>query len=421
LPAFGAVIRLTSPWLLVLVWSALQVLIARQVHIQQRGPIDFLSYQIAADKVARGQSPYATINEDLAIWRAYHRLDDQWRGAGLRDPPVRPGPYLYPPTLALIIAQTGIGPVAFAAVIVLSVIGFALIWLKATGMHAMWLLFVVLSWDIFASASGGNAELVILGSTMAAARILWSAQPVLAAPFIAFVVLVKPFYLLFFAAFVATVLFTRHPAPHRSIAVFAATAVTTLTLIGVELYRWGPTLRAEALEFMRTGIEHQWFVLPVAEQTPMSVWNRTPMQGLVNAGLSPSIALPAAVTLWCAFAGVTTWRVSRQPLGFPRAFALSFVLLYWGRPVGWTLNYLEIVVLAALWPAATLKMRRGLMIGAVVVMVSHWLALVLTAQHVTLQLFTLQSAEIPWETWLLVPVCWVLLLNTPRGMRPPSQ
>ena len=44
------------------------MLIARQVHIRQRGPIDFLTYQIAADKVARGESPYRTIDEDLAIW-----------------------------------------------------------------------------------------------------------------------------------------------------------------------------------------------------------------------------------------------------------------------------------------------------------------------------------------------------------------
>jgi hypothetical protein len=67
--------------------------------------------------------------------------------------------------------------------------------------------------------------------------------------------------------------------------------------------------------------------------------------------------------------GVTAWRLSKQPLEFSRAFALSFVLLYWGR------------------------------------------ALVLTAQHVNLRLFTLQTAAVPWETWLLVPLCWLLLLE----------
>ena len=78
------------PWVLVLVWSALQMLIARQVHIQQRGPIDFLTYQIAADKVARGESPYGTIDEDLAIWATYHRLDEQFARCRPTDPPEHP-------------------------------------------------------------------------------------------------------------------------------------------------------------------------------------------------------------------------------------------------------------------------------------------------------------------------------------------
>jgi hypothetical protein len=344
------------PWLALLAWSVLQLLIARQLQTQQRGPIDFLTYQIAADELARAQSPYGTIEEDLAIWRSYHQLQQQWRNADASSAPVRPGPYIYPPTLALIISQTGIGAVTFVAVIVLSVIAFVSVWLKAAGMHAWWILFVVFSWDIFASASGGNAELVILGSTMAAARILWSAQPACAAPFVAFVLLVKPFYFLFFAVFVA-MLVARRPAVNRSLAAFAAAGVATLAIIGIELYRWGPALLDEALEFTRSGIEHHWFVLPVAEQTPMSVWNRTLLQGLTNAGLSPSIAVPASVALWCALTGVTIWRVSRRPIGFSRVFALAFVLLYLGRPVGWTLNYLEFVVLAALWPAAGVRMQ----------------------------------------------------------------
>jgi hypothetical protein len=399
------------PWLLLLAWAALQILIAWRLDIQRRGPIDFLTYQIASDKIARGETPYGTIAEDLAIWRAYHELEEHWREPAAPEPPVRPGPYLYPPTLALIIAQAGIGPVAFTVGIVLSVAAFVWIWLNVTGMDARWLLLVVLSWDVFASATGGNVELVILGSTMVAARILWSAQPVLAAPFVAFVLLVKPFYVLFFVAFVALMWSTQHHT-RRSARACAATAITTLVLIGVELYRWSPALRLEALEFMRHGIQHQWFVLPLAEQTPMSVWNRTSMQGLVNAGLSPSLAFPVAVTLWCAFAVVTTWRVSRHSLEFSGAFALAFVLLYWGRPVGWTLNYLEIIVAAACWPSASHRMRKALIIGAVAVMVSHWLALVLTARRVTLRLFTLQSAEFPWESWLLVPLCWLLLLNS---------
>ena len=46
-------------------------------------------------------------------------------------------------------------------------------------------------------------------------------------------------------------------------------------------------------------------------------------------------------------------------------------------------------------------------------MLSHWSALVLTARGLTLSLFTLQSAAIPWETGSVVPLSWLLLLVMP--------
>jgi hypothetical protein len=211
----------------------------------------------------------------------------------------------------------------------------------------------------------------------------------------------------------------RLPAGPR-LALLGGAGAMTLLLVGIEMFRWGPDLRADALEFMRGGIEHQWFVLPIREQTPMSIWNRTPMQGLVNAGVSPSIAFAASLALWCALAAITGWRSSKQPVGFPEAFAMAFVLLYLGRPVGWTLAYLEFVVIGALWPAASRPMRRALITGAVIVMLSHWLALVLTAGRVNLWLLTLQTAEFPWETWALVPLCWLLLLRHSSRRRIPA-
>jgi hypothetical protein len=306
------------------------------------------------------------------------------------------------------------------------VFGFAWIWLKTTGMKAVWLLLIVCSWDIFAAASGGNVELVLLAASLAAAWLLWSAQPVLAAPLMAFVVLVKPFYALFFAAFLVILLSSRSVGTRPRARALAGTAVLTLALVGLEAYRWGPALRAGALDFMMNSLAHQWFVLPVAEQTPMSIWNRTPMQGLINAGVPARLALFGALSLWLGFAGVTAWRVWNRGVGFPQAFALAFVLLYWGRPVGWTLNYLEIVVLAAVWPAIGTRMRGALVFGAGALMLSHWWALVLTGLGRTLSLFTLQSAEVPWETWSVVALSWFLLLcslprstdSPPTGERP---
>lgn len=416
----------TWPWLLLCLWAALQLAIVWAVNAQGESPIDFWTYQIAADKVARGESPYPTVTASLAIWRSYHQLEQHVRptdatgidGAPMRQtarPPVTPGPYIYPPTLALLIAQTGLGPLGFASLIVVSVIGFAWIWLKATGLSAVWLMLIVFSWDVFAAASGGNVELVLLAATLAASRLLWSAQPVLAAPLMAFVVLVKPFYGLFFAAFLVILLSSRPVGITPRLRSLAGTGVLALALLALEAYRWPPALRAEALDFMTNSLGHQWFVLSVAEQTPMSIWNRTPMQGLVNAGVPAHLALPGALGLWLGFASVTGWRVQRRPVKFPQAFALAFVLLYWGRPVGWTFNYLEIVVLAAVWPTAGTSVRGALLFAAGALMLSHWSALVLTARGLTLSLFTLQSAEVPWETWSVVPLGWFLLLcSLPR-------
>lgn len=391
-------------------WAALQLAIAWKVQTQEQGPIDFLSYQIAAEKIAHGTSPYATASANLAIWRAYHRLEEQLREPRPPAPPVTPGPYLYPPTLALLIAETGVGAVGFASLIVVSVFGFAWIWLKATGMSALWLLLIVSSWDIFAAASGGNVELVLLSATLAACRLLWSAQPLLAAPLMAVVLVVKPFYALVFAGFALIVLSSRPVGNRPHFRSIVGAAVLTLALLALEAHRWGPVLRAETVDFMSNSLAHQWFVLPVAEQTPMSMWNRTPMQGLVNAGVPARLALWGAFVLWLIFLAWTGWRVRHRPVTFAQAFALAFVLLYWGRPVGWTLNYLEIVVLAAVWPTVGTRMRGALLFGAGALMLSHWLALVLTARGLTLSLLTLQSAGVPWETWSVIPLSWLVLM-----------
>ena len=53
-------------------------------------------------------------------------------------------------------------------------------------------------------------------------------------------------------------------------------------------------------------------------------------------------------------------------------------------------------------------MKAALLCGASLLMLSHWWALALT---VNVSLFTLQSAEVPWESWSVVPLCWLLVLG----------
>ena len=113
-----------------------------------------------------------------------------------------------------------------------------------------------------------------------------------------------------------------------------------LAVIAVEIYRWGSVVRAETLNFLLHATDSLWFALPVAEQTPLSVWNRTPLQGLINAGVPVSLAQMAALGLWLLFLGITLWWARKTPL----TFALALTLLYWGRPAGYGFNYLEVVV-----------------------------------------------------------------------------
>ena len=70
--------------------------------------------------------------------------------------PQQPGPYLYPPTLALLIAQLRITQLIFAGLTLLSIFGFAWLSLKSAGSGGLWLGLVVFSWDVLASLNGGN-------------------------------------------------------------------------------------------------------------------------------------------------------------------------------------------------------------------------------------------------------------------------
>ena len=390
---------------------------------QGQSPIDFLAYRRAADALERGESPYLSPEESQRIWRVFHQLDVDVREAATRGEgaaklreimarPQQPGPYLYPPTLALLVAQFQIGGTAFGVVLLAAIFGFGWLWLRSAGAGGAWLALVMLSWDVLASLSGGNVELLLLFGALAAAHLLWGGRGLAAAPIIALVVLVKPFYVLFFAAFGALQLASDAESRLPRLRSLALAASVALALVGLEALRWGDGLRGEAFDYLAHALEYQWFVLPVEEQTPMSAWNRAPMQGFVSAGVSASTAQTLAVGLWLALTAVTVWRAWGARLPFTVVFALAFVLLYLGRPVGWGLIYLEFVVLLAVWPGAARWQRLGLLGAAAGLMASHWWALVLTIQGEGVPAFTIQSAAWPWETWLVLPGCWLLLVWT---------
>jgi len=50
----------------------------------------------------------------------------------------------------------------------------------------------------------------------------------------------------------------------------------------------------------------------------------------------------------------------------------------------------------------------------VALLLSHWAALVATGLGAGLPLLTLQSADRPWETWLVLPAAWALVVWAAR-------
>ncbi|HET9224084.1 MAG TPA: hypothetical protein VFO07_16340, partial [Roseiflexaceae bacterium] len=126
--------------------------------------------------------------------------------------------------------------------------------------------------------------------------------------------------------------------------------------------------------------------------------------------------------LWLLLLGITIWIVRRRRLSFSLTWALAFMLLYWGRPVGWGLIYLELVLLSSTWPSLPRWGRLLLLAVVAALMVSHWWALVLTARGEGMPLLTLQRADLPWETWLVLPLSWLLVLRAAvwTSTRPPA-
>lgn len=412
----------TLLWLFFFIWLLLQVIISVVQNSSGLGFIDFQSYVRAVDRLESVKSPYLSPSQCLEIWRTYHQdetklLDAYARGKAKEtrieqsSKPPLPSAYVYPPTLALLILQLHISPILFAGLLLLSILGFSWLWLKSTRAHSITLLLIIFSWDVLASFNGGNAELLLIFTTLLAAWSLWNYRGLIAAPLIALGLLIKPFYVMFFVVFVLIQLLNDSTTFQAKWRTLVMTTVITLALVACEVYRWGPHLRGEAFNYFLHAFDYFWFVLPAAEQTPLSAWNRTPLQALVSLGLPLSMAKAASLGLWLLFVGITMWQARKTQLTFPLAFALALILLYWGRPVGWGLNYLEVVVVAVAWPTLQRWQKPVLISLVTALMVSHWWAVVLTAQGNGMPLLTLQSAEIPWETWLVLPLSWLLMLR----------
>jgi len=131
-------------------WSLLLVPIFFQIADQGHEPIDFLAYHVAANALQQGKSPYPSPEASRQIWQSFHLQETALLQASsttarqqvlraIAARPQQPGPYLYPPTLALLIAQLHINAWSFAGVSLLAILDFAWLWLYTAGLHPSWL------------------------------------------------------------------------------------------------------------------------------------------------------------------------------------------------------------------------------------------------------------------------------------------
>jgi len=384
--------------------------------------IDWLAYRDAAHAVAQGTSPYGTPAQNAHAWTGFHARERelgtaaaQGRGkAMLKEQNFRllsAPPYLYPPTLALLFQLVGMTRPVWAALVLLSVAAFTVGWLRLTHAPTAWLLVVLGSVDLLSSVMSGNVEVVLLALALVTAWALWHDHPLLAALPLALVLAVKPFYVLLFGSLAVLLLLCPPTTQRRALRTLLLAGGSAALLVALDAAHWGPGLWAAYRSFLHDGATQLWLVLPRAQQTPLSMWNRTPTQGLVNAGVAPSVALVLGPLLAGGCLARTLWRVRDHHLGLPLTFALALVIVYLGRPVGWGLLYLDLVVPVAVWPWQSRRERNWLLLALLVFSGSHLVAYTLTLQGQGLGMLTLQSARWPVETWLVLPAAWWLLLR----------
>ncbi len=404
----------------IVLWCLLTMGITVDMRINGKIPADCATYFHALEQFNNNISPYSSPEESQEIWQDIHTQEEQILAGTLHEIPGDKisGPFLYPPTLLQLMDLIKITPKGFMVWLLGMLILFSWLWFKVSKIPAWWLLIILFSWDVLASYTLGNIEIILLGSTLLSAYWLYNGRPVWAAPLIAFVIVVKPFYMLFFAA-LGLFMLAANPKSRavnwRSLLIGASASIVLLIIFAA---LWPEWLRPIVFEYLQEGIAHSWYTLPLADQSPMSMWNRTFMQGLINLGISAKIAQTSSLLVWCIITGITISQIWKRSLPFPLLFAFSLLLFYWFRPVGWGLIFLDLIVLSAVWPYTSTKEKRWLLVGAILLALSHWIALILTGKLLWLRFVTIQSASIPWETWLVFPACWIILLVGARRIAP---
>ena len=140
----------------------------------------------------------------------------------------------------------------------------------------------------------------------------------------------------------------------------------------------------------------------------MTITSQNPLATIIcckKPFVAPNVAQIVALGLWLLVLGFGCWLVWRKQLGFTMLYGLSFILLYWGRPVGWSFSFIELIVLSLAWPWLKMWGKISLVSAMLGLIGSRWVALMLTAQAQGMPLNTLQTNTFAWESWLVLPLC----------------
>lgn len=398
-------------------WMALALLLKAITVDVGELPVDYRTYAIAAERIELTGSPYVGAPEVQAIWNNMHESAEViFRPEAVPDGEVSviSGPYLYPPSLALIIAQSGMDAIGFIVMLTVATVGLCIGWFRTSrDASLLWLLPMAGSIDLIAIFLGGNVEIILITLSLTGCRLMWSGQAIWAIPVVAPVLLVKPHFALLFLAF--GVMWSLHERNVATRLMTGGVAVLGVLLIFyLEFQRWPADAQVDFLAYVSDPASRQYFSLPTDQQWPMRVWNRAPLQLLMNAGLGYQVSQTLVLGIYIILLVVSVNVLRGRQISFAIMFSIAYVLFMIGRPITWSMPFLAVFVLMAVWPQLSSAEKRILAISAFLVGISHWLAFSLFVSGVWPGLLTLQAPDLPWETILVMFGSWLVAIGSAR-------
>ena len=376
-------------------------------------PVDYRTYASAVELLRKTGSPYVGPDTVQETWRSMHQSALAAFGPEVEtrdNAEVVSGPYLYPPSLALALHQSDISAAQYLAMLTVGTIALCVGWLRfSADQSLLWLIAMASSIDLIAIFLGGNIEILLIALSLFACRLIWRHNTLWAAPLITAVICVKPQFVLLFLAFGCLLAFTGTSVrPVLRKGVVAASIVPFLIVL--EAQRWPEPALADFFIYAADPSAMQYFALSPEAQWPMSIWNRAPLQVFLNLGLTFQMAQALSICVYLFLLATSVILLRGRNVSFSVAFSLAYILLLVGRPITWSMPMLAIFALTAVWPLLPRSRRFALATVALIIGATHWVAFALFIAAISPGLLTMQLPNFPWETLVVLPGAWVVVV-----------